>query len=223
MLRHEPAAADAEFGIAFGGEHAFDQFHARPDAAGILPAAARTAEPFAEDGARQHQPAFVLLRANRAANWPGRSPSCKAQSCEASRFVETARREPLGMPLTALTSSSPLPGPDHPRQQVGEALARAFDAGRNDAAGDDRRLEQAEVVFGEIEHVGQVRDVRGGAKIHAGQAQQRFIDHAQVGFDGRPRDGSRARARRGQSRRSKPWPLRDNPCRERKYRSSRNA
>ena len=60
---HKSPAADAEFGIAFlRRRRALNELHARPDAAGILPAAAGTAEPFAENGAGQHQPAFVLLQ-----------------------------------------------------------------------------------------------------------------------------------------------------------------
>ena len=188
MLRHEPAAADAKFGVALGGEHAFDQFHARPDAAGILPAAARTAEPFAEDGARQHEPAFVFLE--RTVQRTGLAGRPHAQRNHRGQQVR-GDREPraFGNAVDGADEFESPARPDDPRQQIREALARAFHAGRNDAAGDDRRLEQAEVIFGEIEHVGQVRDVGGGAEVHAGQAQHRFIHHAQIGFDRRPRGG----------------------------------
>ena len=72
VLRHEPSAADAVFRVAFGGEHAFDQLHARPDAAGILPAAAGASEPFAEQSARQ-RPAGVRCSSRvpvSEAAWP---------------------------------------------------------------------------------------------------------------------------------------------------------
>ena len=188
MLRHEPAAADAKFGVALGGEHAFDQFHARPDAAGILPAAARTAEPFAEDGARQHEPAFVFLeRTMQRTGLAGCSHAQRNHGGQQARGDGQPRA--FGNTVDGADEFEPPALPHHPRQQVGEALARAFHAGWNDAAGDDRRLEQAEVIFGEIEHVGQVRDVGGGAEVHARQAQHRFIQHAQVGFHRRPRDG----------------------------------
>ncbi len=39
VLWHEAPAADADLGIAFRSEHPLDELHARPDAAGILPAA----------------------------------------------------------------------------------------------------------------------------------------------------------------------------------------
>ena len=45
--------------------HAVDQLDAGPDAAGILPAAARAAQPLAEDGARRDQAALVLLERRR--------------------------------------------------------------------------------------------------------------------------------------------------------------
>ena len=61
VFGHEPAAADAEFGVAFLGQDAGDEFHAGPDATAILPAAARAAEPFAEDGAGEDEAAFAFL------------------------------------------------------------------------------------------------------------------------------------------------------------------
>ena len=44
---HESAAGDAKFRVAFRGEGALDEFHAGPDAAGVLPAAAGAADPLA--------------------------------------------------------------------------------------------------------------------------------------------------------------------------------
>ena len=61
----QAAAADAEFRIALGGRDALDQLDAGPHAAGILPAAAGAAQPFAQDGARRHQAAVVLRQARR--------------------------------------------------------------------------------------------------------------------------------------------------------------
>ena len=58
MLRHESAFADARFRVFLRSRHAADEFDARPDAAGILPTAAGTTQPFPEDGPGQHDPAF---------------------------------------------------------------------------------------------------------------------------------------------------------------------
>src|ERR1035441_22760 len=104
---------------------------------------------------------------------------------QASRLVETARREPLGISLTRLTISMPRPwrpvrramrsasgccAPSIARGTRPEARAggpRGGGGGRGGA----RRLQQAQVVAGEIEDLGKGGDVRGGAEIHAGQAQ----------------------------------------------------
>src|SRR6185369_14840704 len=61
MLWHEATSTDTEFGIALGGERAFDEFDSWPHAARILPAAARATEPFAKKSARQHEPSFVFV------------------------------------------------------------------------------------------------------------------------------------------------------------------
>ena len=156
-----------------------------------------------------HSPSIARASTSR------RSSSCKAPSSEpawpvarmhteirdASRFVDTASREPLGMLLTLLTSSRPRPGPTMPRQQIGQALARTFNARRHDAGGDDGRLEQAQIIPGEIEDLGQLRDVGGGAEIHAGQPQDGLVNDAQIGLDRRPAAWHRAHARPDRSRR----------------------
>ena len=75
---------------------------------------------------------------------------------EANRLVETASREPLGISFTLLTISSPSPGPTSRAKHVAEALAGALQPRRHDSRRDHRGLEQAQVVLGEIEHLGQV-------------------------------------------------------------------
>ena len=56
----QAAAADAVFRVVAAGEFALDELHARPDAAGVLPAAAGAAQPLAQDGARGDEAALVL-------------------------------------------------------------------------------------------------------------------------------------------------------------------
>ena len=65
MGRQQPAAADAELRIAVAGQHALDQLHPRPDAAGVLPPAARAADPFAQNRAGRDQPSFCPLATAR--------------------------------------------------------------------------------------------------------------------------------------------------------------
>ena len=109
----------------------------------------------------------------------------QTQISAASRLVETARREPFGILFTLLTISSPRPGADHSREQIGQRLPRAFHARRHDAGGDHGGFQQAQIILREIEDFREVRDVGGCAEIHAGQPQHRLIDHAQIGFDRR--------------------------------------
>ena len=159
MRRQQPAAADAELRVALCATHALDQLDAGPDAAGILPAAAGAAEPLAEDRPRRTSRRSLFLQ--RAGERCGLAGGAHADAMSAaSRFVETARREPLGMSLTLLTISSPRPGPDHAREQIGKRLAGALDARRDDARRDDGGLQQAEVILREVEHLGELRDVR---------------------------------------------------------------
>ena len=203
VLRHESAAADAGFGIAFRGRHAFDQLDAGPDAAGILPAAAGAAEPFAENRARQHQPAFVLLQCavseRRLAGRPHAQRNQRGEQVGGHREARAFRDA-----VNATDQFDAAPGPDDAGEQVGQALAGTFDARRHDAAGDDGGFEQAKIIFREIKHVREAGDVRGGAEINAGQPQQRFVNHAQIGFHRRLRRRRRGHARPGQSRRSGP-------------------
>ena len=142
VLRHQPAAADAELRVALAGEHAFDQLHAGPDAARVLPAAAGAAEPFAEQRARQHQPALVLLQlAGQRGRLAGGAHADADQRGQQVRGDRQARA--LGDVVHVADDLQPAARPDHARQQLGQALARAFDARRHDAGGDHRRLEQA--------------------------------------------------------------------------------
>ena len=101
MRRHQTAAADTKFRIVFSSSHATDELHARPGAARILPAAAGTAEPLAEYNARASTrrlaPPPRALPVNEPA-WP--VARMDTAISDASRFVETARREPFGMSFT---------------------------------------------------------------------------------------------------------------------------
>jgi hypothetical protein len=106
VIGKQAAAADAELGIALRGANAVDELDARPDAAGILPAAAASTQPFAQDGARGDQPAVMLFHpSGKERIWP--VARMQTAMMQASRLVETASREPLGMSFTLLTISMP--------------------------------------------------------------------------------------------------------------------
>ena len=66
--------------------------------------------------ARQHEAALVFVQTPAAIfAWP--VARMQTDTSAASRFVETASREPFGMSLTLLTSSRPRPGPAVAREQ----------------------------------------------------------------------------------------------------------
>ena len=160
VARQQAPAADAEFGIALGRAHAVDQLDAGPHAAGILPAAAGAAQPLAQDGARRHQAPVVLFQAaGERVDLAGGAHASRDQA--ASRLVETARREPLGISFTWLTISMPWPGaPVRRASRSASGCGGAFHARRHDAGGDHGGLEQAQVVAREIEDFGDGGDLR---------------------------------------------------------------
>src|SRR5271157_5102091 len=63
MVRKQAAATNAELRIAFPCQDTVDEFDSGPYAAGILPATARAAQPFAQDSACCHEAAVLLFQA----------------------------------------------------------------------------------------------------------------------------------------------------------------
>jgi hypothetical protein len=99
-----------------------DELDSRPHAARILPPAARARQPLAQNRARGNQAPVVLFQAaGDGMNLAGGAHAHRDEA--ASRLVDTARREPLGMSFTLLTISMPWPGrPVNRGQHVGQRL-----------------------------------------------------------------------------------------------------
>ena len=122
VLRHESAPADAPLRIAVASEHSGNQFHSRPDAARVLPAAAGTAEPFSEDRARENQSPFVFLQ--RAGERGG-------LACGAHADADEGREQAGGDGQTrtfrdivhAADQFEAAPVADDAREQFGQTLA----------------------------------------------------------------------------------------------------
>ena len=93
MVRQQPAAADAELRVPGRAGTPLISFMPGPDAAGILPAASRAAEPLAEDRPRGNLPALRFRSASRSA-FDLRVARMHTVIRLASRFVETASRDP---------------------------------------------------------------------------------------------------------------------------------
>src|SRR5258708_7762620 len=120
--------------------HAFDELDSRPDAAGILPAAAAATDPLAEQRPGEHEPAFAIAQGTgERLGLAGRSHADADQ-----------RREEIGRDREARTFRDVVdggdqfetaPGAEHLREEIGETLAGALDAGWDQARRDHRRLE----------------------------------------------------------------------------------
>ena len=93
----------------------------------------------------------------------------------------------LGNVVDVADDFQPEPGPDQhaPANRPGFCRDPSMPGGTMPGR-DHRRLEQAQIILGEIEHFRQLRDVRRRPEIDADQAQHRLVDHAQIDFDGRP-------------------------------------
>jgi hypothetical protein len=79
VARKQAPAADAKFGIALRGENAVDELDTRPDATGILPAAAAATEPFAKNRTRGNKSAIAFFHTACQGVESGLWPSCKQQ------------------------------------------------------------------------------------------------------------------------------------------------
>lgn len=179
----EAAAGDAVFGVSGSGRTAGDALDAGPDASGILPAAAGAAEPFAEEGTGQDDAAFGFLEG--AGEGPGLMGGAHADGDKAAEEVGgDGEAGALGDVVDAGDQFEAASGADHAGEEVGEGETASLDARGDDAAGDDGGLEEAEVVLGEVEDLREGGDVGGAEEVHRGEADDGFLDDAEVGGDG---------------------------------------
>ena len=173
-------------GSPSSGENAVDELDAGPDAAGILPATAASTQPFAQNRARGNQPAVVLFhpacqgidlarRTHANGDDAGQQVGGNSQPGAFGDVVHPADN------LNAVAGRS-----REPFQQAGQGLGGSLDPGRDDAAGDDSRLEQAQIVAGKVEDLGNGRNVGRSVQVDAGQADDRLVDDAKPCLDGRP-------------------------------------
>ena len=79
--------------------------------------------------------------------------------------------------------------PDDGGKDVGQRLARSLDPRRHDPRGDDRRLQQPEVVTTEIEDLAQIGDVGRGVEVDARQPEQGLVDDSEEHLHRRPGPG----------------------------------
>ena len=128
VVGQQAAAADAEFRIALLGRDAVDQLDSGPHAAGILPAAARAAQPLAQNGARRHQAAVLFVKAaGERADLVGGAHAHGDEAGQQSGGDRQARA--LGNIVHLADDFDAVAGPPgQVGQHVGERLRRAFHA-----------------------------------------------------------------------------------------------
>ena len=187
MIGEQAPARHAALDIAFLRQRPLDELHARPHAAGILPASARSAEPLAEDGAGGDHAAFGLFQ--RSGHLPGLAGGPHADADEAGQEVGAYRQaRAFGDVVDFADQLEAAARPDHLGEHIAEFLLGTFQPGRDDAGGDHGGFEQAQVIAGKVEDFLQRSDFRGAAQVHADEAQHGLIDDAEVGLDRRARD-----------------------------------
>ena len=158
MIGQQASAADAEFGVAFGSGHAVDELDAGPDAAGILPAAAGAAEPFAEDGARGDEAAVGFFEAaGEGGDLAGGAHADRDQAGQQIGGDGEARAFGNIVDLADDFDAAVRGVPVRRARSSASGWRGAFHTGGHDAAGDDGGLEQAQVVAREIEDFGDAR------------------------------------------------------------------
>ena len=124
MSGHQLSSTDAAFGIALRSGHAFDEFDARPDAAGILPAAARTAQPFPEYGAGQHETAFFLVQSSVQRGRLTRGPHAQ-RNHRSEQVGGYGQPRSFGNSINRTDKFKPAPGAHHPRDQISSSATGA--------------------------------------------------------------------------------------------------
>ena len=185
MIGQQSSAADAEFRITLLGRNAVNELDARPHPAGVLPAAARASQPFAQNGARGHQSAIALGQAaSERADLIGGTHTQRNEAgeqvggnCEARAAGNVVH---LADDFDAVAGATGQVGKD-----IAKRLSRALHSRRHDAGGDHRGLEQPQIVMGKVENFRNRAEVRAALQVDARQAQHGLIDDAEPGLHGR--------------------------------------
>ena len=105
----------------------------------------------------------------------------------ASRFVETASREPFGMPFTHETSSMPRPGPTMRSRRFSRRCPDPSIPGGTTPEATTAALSRPSASFAKSKTSPRVPNPRGGLEIHGGQHDNRLIDDSDMSLNGRTR------------------------------------
>jgi len=140
--RQEPPLADAGLGITVARRGALNHLDAGPDAARILPAAAGTAQPFAENGAGRGQPPLPFGQPPFQRFGLARGAHERADDA-GEQVGGYGKPGPLGNVVDPGDQFEAHAGTDDAGEYVRKGMLRAFERRGNKARRDDARLEQA--------------------------------------------------------------------------------
>ena len=150
MAGHEAAAGDTEFGVLLGRGLSADQFDAGPDTTGVLPPTAGAPDPLAENGPGEDDAPFVFLqRTGERGGLPGGPHEDADEGGE--KVGGDGEAGALGDVVDRGHQLQTLAGSDEAFEEDGELCSGAFDSRRDDAGGDDRCFQEAEVVLRKVE------------------------------------------------------------------------
>jgi hypothetical protein len=117
---------------------------------------------------------------------PGQTPplSCQPPPEPVGRDGEART---LGDVVDVADNFQPASLAENALQQCLQTLPRAFDAGRHETRSNDSGFEETEVIFREVEDLGEIGNVGRGTEIDTGQAQHGLFDDSQISLDWRTR------------------------------------
>ncbi len=186
MIRQQPAATDAPFGIALTGGHAVNDLGAREDPARVLPAASRASQPLSQDRAGDHHAGRLGIEG--AGQTAGLAGGAHQERDERGEQVRRDRQPRALRNVVDLADHlQAQPWSQNLAQDHAQVVTSALERRRDQPRGDHARLDQTEVVVAEVEQLVERRHVLAGVQIHAGQTQERLGEDAAVRLDGRAR------------------------------------
>src|SRR5438309_5056040 len=151
MSREQAAAADTELRVAVSGDLAGNQLDSRPHAPGVLPSAAGTPEPLAEDRAgRDDTPVILLERPRQGSDLAGGAHARRNETREQVRGDCETRPFRNVVHFADQFDAAPR-RTGEPVEYVGERLGAALQSRRHEAGCNDGRLQQAEIIPSKVE------------------------------------------------------------------------
>ena len=169
MLWHQATTAHAVFRISWTGWTTLNEFDAWPHAAGILPSATRSANPFSQNRTSRHDATIGFFKLTAQCRNLARRPH--AHRDQTSQQVSGySQSRTFGDIVDSAGDFQAQAGSDHTRKHVRDFTAATFHAGRNQPGSNHRAFDEAEIVAAKVEYFIDVMDFDFGIEINADEA-----------------------------------------------------